>query len=190
MSHNLNDLFEDIKITKADQNVYTITKNRKNHIDWKTLNVSGNREDDDKAFQQVRNSLAERNYYSNIVIPAITRNLVVDKEDIQDLEIALNEDTIVQIKSHKSYIQVTLFIPVYLPQIQTIYQLAPLPYQMDTKTQLYTEKLLPPSFTMKPDTHEIQGPKSSCALAVAKLESLEGKCPITFTRYQEIHKKI
>ena len=114
----------------------------------------------------------------------------MDKEDIQDMEIALNEDTIVQVKSHKSYIQVTLFIPVYLPQIQTIYQLAPLPYQMDAKTQLYTEKLLPPSFTMKPETHEIQGPKSSCALAVAKLESLEGKCPITFTRYQEIHKLI
>ena len=176
----------DVQVYRPQHNMLAIVKNRDHFQQFQDLARFNTKENHKVGLRQVRKSLAEQDYYKNRIIPAMIDHLTLANEDITNLDIAYEEQSIVQLQYYQSYVQIKIWLPIYLKEITTIYQVAPLPFQVDSATNVYVEKMLPPSFGRQPGSKTLQGPQTPCALALAQQNDITYECFNQDRRYKEI----
>ena len=181
----INQMVKDFEITK-NNSVIQIKPTSLKTTDWSALSFSDNIREAEQGIIQAKQVVLTTLKFQNI-LPQILRNLLIPRHYLEDSEVNFEEDTIIQYKVYKSYIELKMYIPIKMNEITTTYTFAPLPYQHQKDTDHFLIKELPESISIQPGSPSTVN-MTPCVMELMKSsQKTTMQCKNEQTRYKEIN---
>ena len=131
-----------LEVTMSE-NIVTIAAPNETNIDWGRLAMSGDMLDAENGIEKAQEAIRLYRNVEGHTIPFILENMRIPAELFKDVEIANTATTIVLTEMHGSYLEVSLFVPIFLKQNIKSYKISSLPHTYHKETDEYIRKKVP-----------------------------------------------
>ena len=188
-AQHMNQLHSPMQIRK---NKGVITVQPKNHkpINWQKISTSGKASDAELGINEARHHILEYRRFQKEILPNITDSITIPKDQFQNVEVNYEAETIILPQHRGTYIEIDIFVPIFLDQENKKYQITALPYDYDAKSNEYTRKETPDHLYYNPNkggNKDNGEPETPCELAMVQGTDHLDTCPNEAIKLDEIN---
>ena len=187
-SQKLNKIFRHYHIEKKD-NIVTIQPEQAcTNCNWTALEKSKTGRDATIGLAQAKRNVLFAKFFHKQMLPKIIQNFLIPRHMVENVNIMMEEESIVTYHPHLSYIAIKIFLPIQERSTRRILSISPLPFRYDKESNDYILKQVPEVLSLN-DKEQPSGlgPHTPCALELIKPARSTSQCPNTSKKYKPIN---
>ena len=190
-AHHMNQINSPMKI-KNDNGIITVQPKNHHPINWQRISASGKASDAELGINEARHHILDYKRFQKEILPNITDSIIIPQEQFHNVEVNYDAATIVLPQHRGTYIEIDIFVPIFLEQENKKYQMAALPHDFEVRSNTYTRKEIPKQLHYNPHKGRNNDgePETPCELAMVQGKDHLDTCPNEEVKLDEINEML
>ena len=177
-------------IVRRNNGIITVEPKDHKPINWQEVSQSGKASDAEIGIREARHHILEYKEFQKEVLPKIMDTIVIPPDLFNHMNVNTEAETIIIPQHRGTYVEIDIFVPIFMQQSTRKYQIGALPYHYSHKTNEFTRKELPEQLNFNPTkgpSKQTGEPETPCEMAMVQGTDHLETCPNEATKLEEIN---